>query len=385
MDYRERLESMRETWDENSHRGGVGVPDGVYNCRLQNIKVDESQSEKLMVHAEYLIYEGEQASQVIHQFISLETEWGPSRVRQTLERLDWTFPDDPVELEETLASVADAAPACRVRVSTKTTNVGEFTNVAVMRRLEDGDLPPEPEVPTEENKPAVTAAKPKVQTAPSTAAAKKAAAAVAAPPASTGPAPGQQVQWEYKNEIHQGEVTKVMGDKLWVKDTSDGRTKVVAVAEAVEVEQEAPATEGQEAASDIRNALETFCLTYQLDFDDQNTDQELIALVVDHEPWPREELIEEEIALLEKIGAPFAGAAPAKGKATKTTTAAKKTTADPMVAKLVHLLDSYTEEKPAKNASVDVLKDLVLQYEWPKKSLSAEELATLKAIGVRPV
>lgn len=130
-EFANRLAAMNTSWSERG-KSGASVPPGIYTMQLQNAELGESQSSnKLQIHREHLILEGEFQGQVLHDYLQLETEMGPRFVSRWIEMMGFTPPDDPQQLEDVVAAIANAAPTYQAQVKVS----GDFTNVNIRKLL----------------------------------------------------------------------------------------------------------------------------------------------------------------------------------------------------------------------------------------------------------
>jgi hypothetical protein len=128
-----RLASMQDNWEEGRDGAFGKWDDGKYKMQLQDCQIEESKnSGRLQIHAEHFCMEGEQAGEVYHQYLQLETEWGPTFVAQFIEALGQEVPDNFEDMPETVAALAEAAPIYMVKLETKK----EFQNLQITKLLE---------------------------------------------------------------------------------------------------------------------------------------------------------------------------------------------------------------------------------------------------------
>ena len=151
-EFEDRLKQMQETWDGIASGEGMPgqVPEGIYRMQLQSaeLKVSES-SDKLMIHRENYILDGEHAGQVVHDYLHLETERGPFFVGLWIEQMGFEIPENAGDIEATVEAIAQTAPIYTGQVKI---NNG-FPNVRVknVEELDTGGAGPgKPSSPTPE-------------------------------------------------------------------------------------------------------------------------------------------------------------------------------------------------------------------------------------------
>lgn len=140
--FKERLEAMNETWSQRKDANVGGVAPGTYNARLQSAVLGMNSKDEMQAVVEYLVMEGEQAGNVARDYMQLETEKGPAFFRKFLEMLGYECPDDPKEIEDLLAQITASAPAVKIKVTPRKDS--DFTNLRLLRRLDDDDVPAVP-------------------------------------------------------------------------------------------------------------------------------------------------------------------------------------------------------------------------------------------------
>ncbi len=160
--YKERLAAMSGSWEQSQGAydqmfGGVDIPEGVYQARLQGAKILESKSsQKLMIRREHLITEGEYKGMVAWDNMMLETPNGLVYVRRWIEMMGYQCPQagNFEEIEDVIEAILNESPDVKVRL----TRDGDFTNIAVAELLgvstegeaEDA-VEPEAEAPSSED------------------------------------------------------------------------------------------------------------------------------------------------------------------------------------------------------------------------------------------
>lgn len=147
-EFEDRLQQMQETWGGIASGEGMPgqVPEGIYRMQLQSaeLKLSES-SDKLMIHRENYILDGEHAGQVVHDYLNLETERGPFFVGLWIEQMGFEIPENSKDIEATVEAIAQAAPIYTGQVKI---NNG-FPNVRVknVEEIDTGGVSAAPEEP----------------------------------------------------------------------------------------------------------------------------------------------------------------------------------------------------------------------------------------------
>lgn len=137
--YKERLAAMEESWNQSQGAydqmfGGVDIPEGVYEARLQSARITESKSSgKLMIRREHLITEGEYKGMVAWDNMMLETPNGLVYVRRWIEMMGYECPsaNEFENLEDIIEAIVNESPDVKVRL----TRDGDFTNIAIVELL----------------------------------------------------------------------------------------------------------------------------------------------------------------------------------------------------------------------------------------------------------
>lgn len=254
-----RLGKMQDNWATSREEGFGGFPDGLFKFQLQNAEIVESMSsEKLQVHREHLCLEGEEAGNVLHDYLQLETEWGPRFTMQWIEQMGREIPDDMTDLEEVVAEIAEAAPIYMGRVKNK----DGFSNLRITRLLqgeaEKEEVEAEEAEPEEDNHP------------------------------------------ECFGEYEEGHKTcKACEDKKTCKKKTVG-DEDAGDEDAGDEEDAGDDDEGEGTLDE----LVAFCQAQEIDVDDDDTEESLTEKIKGFN-WDRKELLEEEITMLENIDADF--------------------------------------------------------------------------------
>lgn len=152
MAFREKLTQLQKQWERSTETAGK-VPPGLYHARLQEASLAESAAGRLQVHREFLILEGEHEGRVLHDYMQLETEQGPTFIRRWIEQMGYNAPSKADELEETIDAINQEAAELQIKV----VHSGDFVNVRIQRVLA---VTPQPAKPTVSAKAPVAAAAP---------------------------------------------------------------------------------------------------------------------------------------------------------------------------------------------------------------------------------
>jgi hypothetical protein len=284
-DFANRLAAMNQSWSERG-KSGASVPPGIYTMLLQSAELGESQSSnKLQIHREHLILEGEYQGQVIHDYLQLETEMGPRFVSRWIELMGFTPPDDPQQLEDVVAAIAAAAPTYQAQVKVS----GDFTNVNIRKLLSAAEAPPAPT-------PAPVAAPPKVAQVAKAAPVAKTPGAVKAPVSSF--TVGDCVVFKDGATNVPGTVESLDTTHAVVKDDQCSTWKVA----LNELRILPPVAAAAAAPSEKLTELLAFAQSQDIAVDDSDTEEMCIAKIKEFN-YDVKQLTPEEIVLLTSIGA----------------------------------------------------------------------------------
>jgi hypothetical protein len=251
--------------------------------QLQNAELGESQSSnKLQIHREHLILEGECQGQVLHDYLQLETEMGPRFVSRWIEMMGFTPPDDPQQLEDVVAAIANAAPTYQAQVKVS----GDFTNVNIRKLLSAAEAPPAP----------VAAVKPAVA-APNVAPVAKTPGAAKVTAPTTTFAVGECVVFKDNATDVPGTIESLDTTHAVVKD-DQGSTWKVALNELRIL----PPVAADAAPSEKLAELLAFAQSQDIAVDDSDTEETCIEKIKGFD-YDVKQLTPEEIVLLTSIGA----------------------------------------------------------------------------------
>ena len=147
-EFSERLSAAQKLWKEGKDTP-PGIPEGQYLMQLQDAKLAESSTGKLMVKREHFVVEGERAGETVYDVLVIEGERGPYMLASWIRMLGFEPPEDLSTLEDLFAQIVAAAPCCLVRAKRS----GDFTNLTIL------ELVAAPEAGEAEEAPAAAPAK----------------------------------------------------------------------------------------------------------------------------------------------------------------------------------------------------------------------------------
>lgn len=290
-EFANRLAQMQEQWTSGKDKAD-GIPDGIYNAQLQEAKLAESSSGKLMVKRQHLISDGEYAGEVVYDNIVVESEYGPKQLATWLTQLGYEAPADVGEIEDLVNAISLAAPAVQIQV--KKSKNSDFRNVYIKQLLAS-------EAPAPAAKPAAKpTAKPVVKAKPQP---KVALAFEIGTKVAFKDSDGNDAEGVVKGAGDAEGDIRVEADDGTLYDLPAGDLS------AVEATEE-PAGEEDET----RAGLLAICVAHGLEVTDED-DLATVTEKVTGQEWNKSELTEDEVALLEGVGAVFAQPKPAKPKA----------------------------------------------------------------------
>jgi hypothetical protein len=148
--FAERLGKMQAAANEAMSGytpGGIRVPDSIYMARVQAELKEAQSSGNLMIGRTFTIVDGEFKGLKIWDNIVLEqldgdgnhtlSDRGIQNARRWVESHGIAFPEDISQLEAIVNQINDAAPLCQVRSITTKKGDDEYTNVRVMKVLDE--------------------------------------------------------------------------------------------------------------------------------------------------------------------------------------------------------------------------------------------------------
>lgn len=283
-EFANRLAQMSEQWTSGKDKID-GVPDGIYNAQLQEAKLAESSSGKLMVKRQHLISDGEYAGEVVYDNIVVESEYGPKQLATWLTQLGYEAPADVTEIEDLVNAISLAAPSVQIQV--KKSKNSDFRNVYIKQLLAS-----EAPSPAAKAKPAAPAAKPVVKAKPKAALAFEIGTKVAFKDSD-----GNDAEGVVKGAGDAEGDIRVEADDGTLYDLPAGDLSAAVEAEETSAEDE------------TRAGLLAICVAHGIEVTDED-DVETVKEKVTGQEWNKTELAEDEVALLESVGAVFAQAKP---------------------------------------------------------------------------
>lgn len=373
------LDEMEETWQEDSEKGGTELPIDKYVGRVNSAVIEmqgDDDARMPVIMADYLVLEGPEAGNEGRDFIRTGGEWGRTFTRQWIEKLGFEYPTRAKDLKAVVAAIDEAKPGIAFKVYE---NKQGYKNMKILRHIPDDELPDLPE--------GVSAG------------GNADAAGGAEEPTSVPIDVGSVVGCKDKDKSDTtGEVVKVMGSgKLRIK-TETGNT-VSRDPEDVWIapeEDDAPPEDGdgESDVGDLRAELEGFCLTHDIDFDEEDTDDDLKELIEGEAPFKKSVLVDNEVALLEQLEIEIEDDGKATkdkgGKKTSNKRSAKKPpeeekpkkTQAELLEDLKALARSFQITVPRKTTLAQFRNKINKECQFDLADLEPDELGTLRACGV---
>lgn len=338
--------------------------------------VESQSSGKLQVHREHLCIEGEQAGDALHDWLNLEHEVGLQIAMTWIEQMGHEIPDKPEQLEEVIANIAECAPIYTGRVKNTDdgfTNLrvtklleGEAEPIAEEAEEDEGEEAPSysleefGELEAEEVYEIAEAYEIEGVKLSGKLTSKKRAAIIAAldeegyfeeeteeddePEDSEESeeteeveeaelAVGVRVAKNFDGEMYEGEIVAIPEDGMYEVEFDDGDegtfpAEELELADSVEDEGEeddepSDEVEGEEDEGEedgdeegdgdevSEDELISFCQSQDIEVSDDDDIDELIDKITGF-AWDKGELLDEEVELLESIGATFEKPKPKK-------------------------------------------------------------------------
>ncbi len=304
-EYKDRLKAMSESWGGRNTQQ-EGVPAGIYKMQVQDAEMTESASSgKLMIAWQFLILEGEESGQVARDYQTIETEFGPRFIAQRIEKLGFEVPDDPQDLEEIIAAIAEAAPVIMGKI--KVSKDG-YTNITVNRLLEAGS-----ERTTTTRQAAVQEEETEEEGEE-----ESLLGAEVVHDDGTVCTVIEEKGGKLVIEDGDGEQYECSADEVTVQEDPEEEEEEEEAEEEAEEEEEAEGEDGQ------LEELIAFAQAQGVDVSDEDDLETLTERIKDEYDWEVDKLLKEEVELLEGIGVELIKPAPKK-PAKKAKKAAKKT------------------------------------------------------------
>lgn len=141
--FKQSAKQLSKAWDDAYQvKGEAGQgfepEDARYAVALVMAEMGESKaSGRLQITWEYLFLDGEYKGKTFRSYDGLDRPEGLPYVMRRIETLGYDTPESFEELEPLLKQISKDKPYIRIQVKTK----GEFTNVYVLGKLEEDELP----------------------------------------------------------------------------------------------------------------------------------------------------------------------------------------------------------------------------------------------------
>lgn len=263
--------------------GGVVVPDGVYDAKLTCELREAKESGNLMVSRTFTIAEGEQAGLNVWDNLVIENnDTGVQICRRWVETHGYQWPDeDFAQIEYIVQEINEVAPMVRVRVKTTVskTDGGEYTNCTVQKLLDGSE----------------TEAPAAVEEAPAEAPAEEAPAAASSEVTADEL---DDMTREQLKALIKADTDMMLAVRVTIKMTDDDIRTAIREFRAAQGS-EAPAAE--ESGLD-KTVLLTFCASQNVAEATEEMEVEQVVEAMSGYAFLRNELTEEEIAMLDAAG-----------------------------------------------------------------------------------
>lgn len=301
MGLAERLKGMQDTWNAGKE-GRVALPDGQYLMQLQSAVFEESQStNKLMIHREHLVREGEFAGEVLHDYLVLESEYGMRNTADWLEKMGMEPPEEVDAIEKMVQELNNKNPI--YTASVKKAKDSDFRNVRILE-LKSAEAEVEKK---QESVPAAAPVKKQVkkvaQEVPTVEEEEEEAAAGEVQV-------GSVVTFNDGEKDVEGEVQSIAGERLEVKVGDDvyelALDELTGIVEAFSEEQGEPKAEASaaEETDEELSVMIAFAQSQNIAVD-ENTDKESLKKKLLSYQWDPATLTKDEKEFLEMQGAQF--------------------------------------------------------------------------------
>jgi hypothetical protein len=303
--------------EANEHYQGIGdgpdaPPPGLYKFQLAGVEFrNKKEDGELLIMWTHLVLEGEHQGEQMNDFSKPKSKkrYPIQLMRQRINRLGWTAPDDLGDLEEILPQMDKAGP---IYTGLVTHSVGKsggvFANVEVKDLIEQyGSTSGQRAAPSGEQQDSDTSAA-----------------------SASGVSARDEVSFDDDGTTFTGTVAKVVGDEAEI-DVPGEKDKFMVPIDLLRPAASAPAEEPAadegaepEAPAEASKLDELLAFAISQGYDEIPegiTEKELIDSFKD-ETWEAENLTPDEVALLKSVGVPVKAAEPPKvaKKATKKVT-----------------------------------------------------------------
>ena len=141
-----KLKALQKSWKRATPKqGGVGVPDGTYDIRIESAILEEAKSTgRLQIHWILTVLTEEYANKALHKYDGCDRAEDLDWVQGTLETLELEIPDNIANIGPTL----EEAQGLLAEITVQTRD--EFTNILCQDLLADQDEEEEEEEEGEE-------------------------------------------------------------------------------------------------------------------------------------------------------------------------------------------------------------------------------------------
>lgn len=137
MSFKDKLKSGVLNWGsaKKAAQEGTGFPEfdpGRYNVQLSKAEIKESKKGSLMCQWTLNFLDGKYQGKSIMKFSMLESDQNLEFFAKDIMRLEWEFPDDPDQIEETLEEIVKADLVVQIEIVKN----GDYTNIYFQKVLE---------------------------------------------------------------------------------------------------------------------------------------------------------------------------------------------------------------------------------------------------------
>ena len=282
--FAQRLKKMQGSWEESEQQAKemfTKVDAGVYLGQLQAISLDESGSGNLQIKRQHLIGEGEFDGVVVFDNLQLEaSELSMAFARREIEAYGYACPEKLVDLVDVIDAIAEEAPEVKFRV----THSGEFTNVSVVESLSEDS-----EGGAEESG----------YTAEEIGAMNRTSLTEVVEASELKDIDVDELSLsEIRDAVLTGLGLVEVAEEVAEEETKSKATKATKVSKSTKTKKTKPEDDD---GSDVTKGLQEFCSAQDIEFKPDDDDETLKGYIDEFE-YPRDDLTEEEITLLESVG-----------------------------------------------------------------------------------
>ena len=108
------------------------IPEGTYQAQLVEAELCQSKKGNWQVKRQHLILSGEQKSQVLFDYMQLETPRGLSFLGAWIRKMGYEVPTNPLDLEDVIIAINDQNATVQLQV----VHSDDFVNGRVLELLE---------------------------------------------------------------------------------------------------------------------------------------------------------------------------------------------------------------------------------------------------------